>query len=147
MSDTPVFEPGSAEALAQAASALAEEHRALGRLTEQILGAREIGALVAALEELNRTLVAHFGHEEAPEGLYDALGICVPANRERLAELVDEHYRMTASARSLAERARWILGRFEALQEEARGLVELLRRHEQHEHGLVREATGQATSP
>jgi hypothetical protein len=141
MSESPAVEPGSPEALAHAAAVLAEEHRALGRLTEQVLTGRELAPLVETLEQLNRTLVAHFGHEEAPDGLYDALGVCGPANRERIAELVDEHYRMAASARSLAERARWILGRFEALQEEARGLVELLRRHEQHEKGLVREAT------
>jgi hypothetical protein len=134
--------PGSgAPSVSEAAAALAEEHRELGRLSDVILGTRELPRLVEALDELNRALVKHFGHEEEPEGLYDGLGVCVPGNRERLAELVDEHYRMIASARSLAERARWIEGRFDALVEESRGLIELLKAHEAREHALVEEAT------
>ena len=84
--------------------------------------------------------MAHFAHEEEPEGLYDSLGVCVPEHREALAELVDEHYRLAAAARSLAERGRWLQERVAALRQEAASLVGVLGRHERREHDLLRQA-------
>ena len=135
MSETRSLTP----ALAQAHDELREEHLRLGRLVERVTAAEDVDELSAALGEMSEVLAAHFSHEERPEGLYDALGLCAPQHRERIRALVDDHYRMAASVRSLALRARSLLDRTRELQREAEGFVEVLRDHERREHALARE--------
>jgi hypothetical protein len=132
----------TAPAVARAAAELAEEHRAIDAQAGRLRGASGLEEFVLALHELSRSLQAHFAHEEQPNGLYDALGVCVPQHRERLSELVDDHYRIAAAARSLEERSRFLRERLNALREEAAGLVSFLERHERRERALVREAGG-----
>lgn len=138
MTETQLVE--NAPGVARAAAALADEHRALHALVDRLRAAQGPEDFLAATGELSRALSAHFAHEEQPEGLYDALGVCVPQHRERLAALVDDHYRIAAALRSLEERSRFVSERLLALREEATGVVAFLEQHEQREAALVREA-------
>lgn len=140
MSEGNVLE--TAPEVARAAAELGQEHQALEAIAHRTRSASQIEALVGALEELSHALSGHFAREEKPGGLYDALGVCVPGKREPLARLVDDHYRMAATARGLAERGRLLMGQLQGLREEAAALVALLEDHERREHALVREATG-----
>jgi hemerythrin HHE cation binding domain-containing protein len=133
--------------LAQAHDELREEHQRLGRLVERVTEAADIDELSAALEETSQVLAAHFSHEERPDGLYDALGLCAPQHRERIRALVDDHYRMAATVRSLALRGRSLLDRTRELQRDAAEFVEVLRDHERREHALAREALDQEAPP
>ena len=127
----------------QASRELAEDHRRLHGLLDRVGVAADLRATADALAELHAALTRHFTEEERPGGLYDALGVCVPEFRSRLAALVDEHFRLAAFVRDLRERARGtdVHPRDEPRAEMAR-LVAALADHERREHELVEAALG-----
>lgn len=125
----------------QARGELAEDHQRLRALVDEI---RTSGARELALERLSRLheqLVVHFNLEEKPGGLYDALGVCVPEFRRSLARLVDDHFRLAATARDLRERARqpWQPGA-DLLPADVVRFAEALADHEVREARMVEEA-------
>ena len=123
----------------QASRELAEDHRRLHGLLDRVGVAADLRATAEALAELHAALTRHFTEEEKPGGLYDALGVCVPAFRSRLAALVDEHFRLAAFVRDLRERAR---GTDVHPRAEMARLVAALGDHERREHELVEAALG-----
>ena len=127
----------------QASLELVEDHRRLHGLVGRLAAAADAPALATALLELHAALTRHFGEEEKPGGLYDALGVCVPQFRARLAVLVDDHFRLAGMIRDLAERARatqpQALG---GLRADVSHLAAALEEHERREHELVQAAVG-----
>jgi hypothetical protein len=126
----------------EAAQALADDHHRLQALVAAVREAPDLAVLASAAATLHAALSAHFRDEENPDGLYDMLGACVPAHAARVAALVDEHYRLLARARQLADAARGALtGPFLELKERAWDLSNALARHEADEHELVKAVT------
>jgi malate synthase len=124
--------------IAHAQEELREDHRRLHALVDRLRAAGDIDALAAVLEELHAALTAHFGAEERPGGLYDALGLCTPEFRGQLSELVDDHYRIAAAVRDMRDRARPALGSpHDSLLGEAVRLAQFLGEHEKREHAMV----------
>jgi hypothetical protein len=125
----------------EASQALADDHRRLHELIDRLSAATDRKAAGEALDELHAALTRHFTAEEKPGGLYDALGVCVPELRSRLAVLVDDHFRLAGFVRDLRERTSagggWAGD--EPGADVAR-LVSALADHEGREHELVEEA-------
>ncbi len=124
-----------------ASQELADDHRRLHGLIDRLGAAPDAAAMAEALGELHAALTRHFTEEEKPGGLYDALGVCSPEFRQRLAVLVDEHFRLAGFIRDLRERmkAKEERGGNE-LRAEVAQLVSALAAHEQREHEMVQEA-------
>jgi hypothetical protein len=115
-----------------------DDHRRLEQLIARLREVEELPALVAALDELNVVLVAHFGHEEQPEGLYDVLGTNAPEYKTPLGGLIDEHYKLLASARELADHGRALLRQSQdGLRRDVRRLADALADHERRENELA----------
>jgi hypothetical protein len=99
--------------------------------------------MAQALAELHAALVGHFNEEEKPGGLYDALGVCAPAFRQPLAELVDDHFRFAGVVRDLRERALAAEGAAaDSLRGDVARLVAMLADHERREHEMVKAGSG-----
>jgi hypothetical protein len=127
----------------QASRELAEDHRRLHGLLDRVGVAADLRATAEALAELHAALTRHFTEEEKPGGLYDALGVCVPEFRSRLAALVDEHFRLAAFVRDLRERARGTgVHPGDEPRAEMERLVAALADHERREHELVEAVLG-----
>jgi len=130
-----------ATALEKAQDALRADHERLHDLAGHLGSASDLPALAAALLALRNALQEHFRHEEDPGGLYDALGVCEPAYRERLSALVDEHFRMLALARTLGEQAKTEPpASYGPLRAEAIRFADLLTDHERREHQMAADA-------
>jgi malate synthase len=124
--------------IAHAHEELRQDHRRLHALVDRLRAASDLGALAAVLEELHAALTAHFGAEEKPGGLYDALGVCAPEFRAQLSGLVDDHYRIAAALRDMRDRARQDLGSpHDSLLGEAVRLAQFLGEHETREQAMV----------
>ena len=124
--------------VANAAQALASDHRRVDALVARLRSTSELGALVAVLEELGDVLVAHFAHEESPGGIYEVMGVANPALRTPLGDLLGEHYTLLTDLRSLARRGREILERSHVdLHAEARALADRLVAHETKEDAIA----------
>lgn len=124
--------------IAHAHEELRDDHRRLHALVDRLRAAGDLDALAAVLEELHAALTAHFGAEEKPGGLYDALGVCAPEFRAQLSELVDDHYRIAAAVRDMRDRARQDLGSpHDSLLGEAVRLAQFLGEHEKREQAMV----------
>ena len=124
----------------KAAGALTEDHRRVDGLVARLRSVREPSALVAALEALDKVLVAHFVHEESPGGIYDVLGVPVPEYRAPLGDLVDEHYQILTELRGLVARGMELLQGLQQLQVEARTLADRLAAHETREDQMASSA-------
>ena len=130
-----------ATTLEKVQDALRADHQRLHDLVGHLHSASDLPALATALLELRDALQEHFRREEAPGGLYDALGVCEPTYRERLSALVDEHFRMLALARTLAAQAETVPPAwYGPLRAEAVRFADLLTDHEGREHQLADEA-------
>lgn len=124
--------------LTQAYRSVEEDHRKLEQLITRLRAAEDLPTLVATLDELNNALVAHFGHEEQPEGLYDVLGTTAPEYKTPLGGLVDEHYKLLATARELAEHGRTLLRQtHHDLRQDVLRLADALLDHERRENELA----------
>jgi hypothetical protein len=127
----------------EAREALVADHRRLHELVRRLREADDLPALSRALDELHESLTRHFREEESPGGLYDALGVCAPEFRERLAGMVDDHFRLAAAVRDLQDRLREALRAWPAgFRAEAGLLADQLAEHERSEHELVDAAAG-----
>jgi hypothetical protein len=127
----------------QASQALEDDHQKLHSLIERLRSGLDLAGMSGALAELHKALTGHFNAEEKPGGLYDALGVCVPQYRERLGELVDDHFRFAGLVRDLAERARQAEGAAaDSLRGDVARLVQALADHERREHEMVTAAVG-----
>jgi len=126
----------------QASRQLAEDHRRLHLLIDRLSLAPDLAAMAAALGDLHAALNLHFNEEEKPGGLYDALGVCVPPLRRRVAELVDDHFRLAGVVRALRERAREADGTAaDSLRADIARLLSTLADHERREHEMVEAAS------
>jgi hypothetical protein len=134
--------------LLDASRALERDHRELGALLDRVSRGGDLATMGRALVELHARLARHFNAEEKPGGLYDALGACVPENRARVGELVDDHYRLTALVRDLGQRAcRTPDEQADAVRDEVKRLAVLLADHERREADLVQAAAARDRSP
>jgi hypothetical protein len=137
MSDEPL-------SIAAAHGSLSDEHDRLRALLARLRARPGRDELVALLRDLPRLLAEHFRREEQPGGLYDAIGVSLPDARGHVGQLVDDHFRLVASARDLAEAALVPGVDAQALQEQALRVADYLSDHERREHELVLAALGGA---
>jgi hypothetical protein len=127
----------------QASHELAEDHQRLHALIDRLGRAPDLASMELALADLHAALTGHFNQEEKPGGLYDALGVCAPGFRDRLAELVDDHFRFAGLVRELRERAREAEGAAaDCVRADVARLVALLADHERREQEMVKAASG-----
>ena len=128
-----------------ASQALEEDHRRLHLFIDRLRGNLDLAGTASALAELHAALTGHFNAEERPGGLYDALGVCAPQFRERLGELVDDHFRLAGLVRDLTQRARGAEGALaDALRADVARLLLALSDHERREHEMVNTAVGRS---
>ena len=131
----------------QVAQELQHEHAELHRLFDQAGQAGDLAQMSTFLASLHQRLTSHFNAEEKPGGLYDTLGFCAPEFRRPLGLLVDDHFRLAATLRSLRERARGAGGvDTGTLRVDVARLVRAVAEHEQRELEMVRQATGRSPS-
>jgi hemerythrin len=136
-----------AETLREVEAKLKDEHKQLASALLQLEAVQETSELAGILDDLHPLLHQHFAHEEYPGGLYDSLGATTPEFRDRVRELVDDHYRILSVVRSTAERARYGAGEDRrTLLKEGQEIVGWLRRHEEKEHQLAAEARARRQS-
>jgi malate synthase len=88
---TTAGQPGAAHAPDQITRAIGEDHDRLRELTGRLAAAQDVGALAAALEDLSRTLIEHFSHEEHATGFFGILSARHADYGVQTARLVDEH--------------------------------------------------------
>ncbi|HXY41635.1 MAG TPA: hemerythrin domain-containing protein [Vicinamibacteria bacterium] len=132
----------------EVAQQLQQEHAELHHLFEEAAQASDLAQMSGFLASLHHRLTAHFNAEERPGGLYDTLGFCAPEFRRPLGQLVDDHFRLAATARNLRERARAVGGvDTDALRVDIARLVRAVAEHENRELEMVRQATGRAPTP
>lgn len=124
--------------IAQAHRALRDDHERLLELVARLRTGPARSELEAILGELPELLASHFRREEGRGGLYEAVGVSLGDARGELGQLVDDHYRLVASARNLAEQAREPSMPTQALLDEARRVADYLADHERREYELVR---------
>ena len=117
---------------------LEAEHRAINDLVTRVEGARDARALVAPLADLRKLLSDHFAHEERPGGLYDRMGVVSAEFRDRVRTLVDEHFRLLSTVRTLEQQSK--SGAGGDIVREARSIGASLRQHEKLEQELVEAA-------
>jgi hypothetical protein len=117
---------------------LADEHRRIMALVEQLSRHRSLLQLAPMLEELHSLLINHFAREQFPGGLYESLGGFGSEHHLELRELVSEHCLILSSLRGVLERTR-LAGAADAptVLHEVAAVVENLRRHEHKEHALA----------
>jgi hypothetical protein len=128
--------------LSQVAQELEDEHVELHRLFDDVGQVCDLAQMSAYLSTLHQRLTAHFNAEEKPGGLYDTLGFCAPEFRRPLGLLVDDHFRLAATLRSLRERARSVGGvDTDTLRVDIARLVKAVGEHEKRELEMVRMAT------
>lgn len=130
MSDKPTARPDLETSIAE----LESEHHTISALLGRLGEARDTGTLAAALHDLRRLLADHFAHEERPGGLYDRMGVVSEQYRDRVRTLVDDHFKILASVRTLEKQAS---ENKPEIVDAARGLQALLARHETREHEMV----------
>lgn len=135
MPETAVSRPGDAR------QRIAEEHRHLSELLDQIEDISAPAGLAAALERLRGLLVAHFEGEEADDGLHDAIGCSTPHLLPAVQHLFDEHREFLSDLDALTARARELAaGPVEELRTRVAGLASRLRAHEAEENELFGES-------
>jgi hypothetical protein len=133
--------------LQKATQDLQDDHSRLHQLIDELGHAGDLAQLSAYLTTLHDRLTAHFNAEERPGGLYDTLGFCAAEFRRPLGQLVDDHFRLAATLRSLRERARAIGGvDVDTLRVDVARLVAALAEHERRELELVQRAGAGATA-
>jgi malate synthase A len=132
------------EGLAATRAALEQEHERIEAIIARLRGAREVGALLATVEELAATLAAHFEREERDHGFFGVLG-AAGADRAQLDQLRGEHRHILASIRALALEGRREAGPVE-LGGRAVQIAAQLRDHEVRENRLAQEALGQGAA-
>ncbi len=126
----------------QVAQELQQEHAELHHLFEEAEQASDLARMSAFLTSLHQRLTTHFNGEEKPGGLYDTLGFCAPEFRRPLGLLVDDHFRLAATLRSLRERARAAGGvDTDTLRVDIARLVKAVAEHEQRELEMVKQAS------
>jgi hypothetical protein len=124
--------------IATAHDSLRDDHQRLRALLAELRARPDRDGLGALLRDLPHLLSEHFRREEQPGGLYDAIGVSIPEARGPVGQLIDDHFRLVASARDLAEAALSTTVATEALQQQALRLADYLADHEQREYALVR---------
>jgi hypothetical protein len=127
-----------ARAVARAREQLRDDHERLHALLARLRAEPGRTGLSVVLRELHDRLIEHFRREEAPEGLYDAIGVCLPESRGRVGQLVDDHFRLVSITRNLAEESLSPGVATEALREQALRAADYLDDHEQRENELVK---------
>ncbi len=115
-----------------------EDHERLEQITQRLRQAHDLETIAGALDELDTALAEHFAREESPQGLYAMLGIRAPERRAQIEALLEEHERIIANVRTLAQRSSF--SDRSGLAEEASRLAGHLEDHEKRENALTESA-------
>jgi hypothetical protein len=83
-----------------------DEHRQLKALLETVSSARDLTTLVPLLVELRPLLGSHFAHEEAADGLREAVTGPHPRLDERVDAILAEHRTFLDDLGDILERSR-----------------------------------------
>ena len=121
-----------------------EGHERLHDLARRMRQSGDPAALAAVLEELDRALVEHFAHEEHPQGLLALLSAKAPAERQRFAEVLDEHEGILSRVRGLGDEARRGHTEPAVLSAQAAMLAHVLGDHERRESQVTEAVLGPA---
>jgi malate synthase A len=130
-----------ADRLAAAQQVMEADHRDLAAITTRVREARDVAALVAALEDLSSFLSGHFEREERDQGIFGIL-----ADRgvsEQVDALLGEHRSILQEVTDLARGARGGLPAAQVGERAARVASEL-RDHEGREQAMAVRALGGA---
>ncbi len=127
-----------ADRLAAAQHLLDQDHANLSRITHRLQAAREMGAILSALQEMQSTLGGHFSREESPQGLHGLVHARAPEFQGAFDQLMAEHSALLASVDRLIERVR--RGDVGRVIEGVSQLADQLRDHELREDEIARSA-------
>jgi len=119
------------EAAAATRREIAQEHRQVRVLVEELETTSDLDALLVHLVELRGLLELHFAREEAPDGLHRVVDGTAPRLATSVQALFDEHRQMLALLTGIAERARACLDG--PIAEVRRSVAELCRQLHEHE--------------
>jgi Hemerythrin HHE cation binding domain len=121
---------------------IAEQHRELRGMVQEIEDTGDIGRLVSLLQALRRELQQHFADEEREDGgLAEAVGASAPRHLRRLDGLFREHTQLLATTDQLIARGQALLdGMVQDVLRDARDLCGKLRQHEAQETELLTDA-------
>jgi hypothetical protein len=122
----------------EATQELEHDHERLHELIEQAGRAGDLVEIGGSLAMLHERLTAHFNAEERPGGLYDTLGFCAPEFRRPLGQLVDDHFRLSATLRELRDRVRGFGVDLPTVRLDVRRLVQAVAEHEKRELEMVK---------
>ena len=119
---------------------LADEHRLILELVDELTMPRKTEELVPILRELLALLMRHFPREQSPGGFYEAMGANAEKHHGFLRRLMDEHLQILSTARGLIHQAQAETehGKSELPQAVAT-FVDLLNEHERKEHQFAME--------
>lgn len=110
---------------------IAQEHRQIRALVEELETTSGLGALLPLLADLRGLLVTHFAREEAPDGLHRVVDGAAPRLSTSVQLLFDEHRQMLAALDGIEERGRACLEG--PVAEVRRSVLELCRQLHEHE--------------
>jgi hypothetical protein len=115
-----------------------EEHANLHRLTARLKAAKEMPAILAALQEMQAALEGHFAREESPQGLHGLVHARAPEFRGAFDKLMTEHSSILAAVDKLIDRAQ--KGEAGGAVEGVGKLAARLKEHELREDEIARAA-------
>jgi hypothetical protein len=117
---------------------LLAEHFRIRDLTRQLGKARDLHELLTRLAHLRPLLVAHFGREEGPGGLFDTIRSMGLDHVGRLDRFAGEHQSLLADLDALVACAQACLaGPVAEILRDGQALASKVRRHEAAEDNLL----------
>lgn len=120
---------------------IADEHRRLRILLDQVEATDGPSRLAQGLIELRGLLIEHFHGEEADDGLHEAIGRSTPHLLPAVQHLFDEHRAFLVDLEALIRRARELAaGPMAELESGVARLAERLHAHEERENDLFGES-------
>lgn len=122
---------------------LANDHRQVMELLDLLREQRKLEDLLPLLEALRNLLIVHFGREQLPEGLYEALGSRAESGKDEMQALIKEHGTLLETLNELLDDARKATSGAEAEMISRLGrLVDEVHAHEHREHRFVVDVLG-----
>ena len=119
-------------------------HQRVRDLLAELREATEVSTVATLIGELHPFLMRHFAEEEAPNGLYDQIGIQGEEHLPSVQSLVAEHERLLGAVHSLMNRTKRAGdGAVSDILTQARQVAETLASHERRERELMHQVLGE----